>query len=154
MKKLRTFSASVLGTLFLGGIFGILSGSFSPIYERLILPRPAPQGWAFPIVWSVLYIMMGVSLYLIRRSESTDKSDATKLYLKQLFVNLVWPVIFFKTGWFLAAFIWILVLWLLVFVMIFDFYRINKGAAYFIIPYFIWVSFAVYLNLAVYILNR
>lgn len=99
--------------------------------------------WIFPIVWTILYILMGISSYLIYKQIKI----IPKIYIIQLIINLLWSFIFFKFKLFILAFIWILFLILLVIIMIRDFLSINKLSGYLQIPYLIWLFIALYLNL-------
>lgn len=122
--------------LVLGGIVGLLNkGSFSS-YNGFV-PK-----WIFPVVWTILYILMGISSYLIRGNDKL-----TKIYIINLVVNLVWPFLFFLFNMKTLAFFWILLLIVVVGVMIYEFYKENKLSAYLLIPYIIWTVFAAILNL-------
>ncbi len=130
----------------------ITSGSMD-IYSRIIAPPLAPPAILFPIVWTVLYLLMGVSAYLIIISGSENTENALFIYWLQLAVNFIWSPIFFNAQMFRVAFVVLILLWVLVFTMIRRFLPINKTAAYLQIPYLIWLTFAGYLNLAIAILN-
>ena len=136
----------------LGGIVALLISGFMD-YNELNKPPLSPPGFIFGIVWTVLYILMGVSYGILASKDLVDKSINTIYYL-QLFVNLLWPIAFFIFKWRLFAFFWLLLLILLVIKMIIDFYKKNKLSAYLQIPYLLWCIFASYLNLGVYLLNK
>ncbi len=136
--------------LLLGFIVGMLSGSGKG-YQGVIQPSFAPPGWLFPVVWTILYILMGVGDYLVKESLGTDES--LRIYKIQLGVNLIWSFIFFTFKWYLVAFLWILWLIYLVIRMIREFRVINKKAGNLQIPYLIWIIFAAVLNFSIYILN-
>lgn len=138
--------------LFLGSFVGFLTASFNNYYD-LVQPFFAPPSIVFPIVWTILYILMGISSYLIIKSNSYKKNDALFIYGIQLVINLVWSIWFFVFRFYLLSFIWILLLISFVLIMIKKFYNINKISAYLQIPYFIWLIFAGILNLFVYFLN-
>ena len=140
-----------LGTGFLSGIFTKGSSNF---YETITKPPLAPPGYIFPLVWSILFALMGISSYIIFISDSPKKKQALTVYFIQLIVNFIWPIIFFNERLFLVSFLWILLLWVLIFIMIILFRRINKTAGNLQIPYFLWVTFAAYLNFMIFILNR
>ena len=143
---------SILIPVILGGIVALLiSGSMD--YNDLNRPPLSPPGFIFGIVWTVLYILMGVSYGIIASKDLVDKNINTIYYL-QLFVNLLWPIAFFIFKWRLFAFIWLLLLIILVIKMIIDFYKKNQLSAYLQIPYLLWCIFAAYLNLGVYLLNK
>lgn len=150
-EKVKIFVTTILVPLALGAVVGILiSGSMD--YETLEKPPLAPPPLLFPIVWTILYILMGVS-YGILKSNHLEGDNASTLYYFQLVVNLLWPTFFFVLKWRLFAFIWILLLDVLVIAMAVSFYRRNKTAGLLQIPYIAWVLFASYLNLGIYILN-
>lgn len=137
-----------------GILSAIVSGSFSDKYASFNKPPLSPPAILFPIVWTVLFILMGISSYLIWESANSEKSSALIVYALQLAVNFVWPIIFFRFEAFRFAFVWILFLLALIVLMIYNFAKINKTAAYLQIPYLVWVAFASYLNLGVYLLNK
>lgn len=141
--------------LSLGG--GALVSLFIPnsasTYANLNLPVFAPAGYIFPIVWSILYVLIGVSGYLIMVSDHPNKGKAIKLYLVQLFVNFLWPLFFFSLQAYLFSFFWIILLWLLVFYLIFNFYDIDETASYLLVPYLLWITFASILNICIYYMN-
>lgn len=137
--------------LLLGLIVGLLTRDSINIYQRIETPPFAPPGILFPIVWSILYALMGVSLYLVYLSNGSKRS--CYLFGIQLAVNLIWPFLFFTLEAFTLAFIWIIVLWILIILMIISFYKDSKIAAYLQIPYLLWVTFASVLNLWIAINN-
>lgn len=122
-------------------------------YSDLKLPSFAPPGIVFPIVWTILYTLMGISSYLIIQSDSYKKNDALFIYGIQLIINLFWSIWFFTFRFYFLAFIWILLLIGFVVLMIKKFYEISKISAYLQIPYLLWIIFASILNLFVYFLN-
>lgn len=152
MSKTKIYVKSILIPVFIGGIVGlIISGSID--YNSLQKPFLAPPSILFPIVWTILYILMGVS-YGILKSKVLIEPKTKFIYYLQLFVNATWSIFFFTLKWRLFAFIWIILLDLLVIIMIIEFYKKNKIAGLIQIPYLLWVLFASYLNLAVYLLNK
>lgn len=152
MSKTKIYVKSILIPVIIGGIVGlIISGSID--YNSLQKPFLAPPSILFPIVWTILYILMGVS-YGILESKSLIEPKTKFIYYLQLFVNALWSIFFFTLKWRLFAFIWIIALDLLVIIMIIEFYKKNKIAGLLQIPYLLWVLFASYLNLAVYLLNK
>lgn len=122
-------------------------------YEGVVTPKFAPPDIVFPIVWSILYILMGVSAYLIYVSQNGEKMKALVFYFAQLIVNIIWPLFFFRLDMYLFSFIWLLLLIVLVIIMFIAFYKIRPAAAYLQIPYIVWLVFAAVLNYAVYTLN-
>lgn len=141
---------SILIPVVLGALVGFLSGS-SGGYKDIIQPSFAPPGWLFPVVWTILYILMGVSDYLVKDDLNTNAS--LKIYKYQLAVNLLWSFIFFTFKWYLLSFLWIILLIVLVIKMIKEFLNINKISGYLQIPYLLWIIFAAVLNFSIYLLN-
>ncbi len=152
MSKLKVYIKSILIPVILGGIVGLII-SKSIDYTSLQQPFLAPPKILFPIVWTILYVLMGIS-YGILESKSLIDSKSKFIYYLQLFFNLLWPIAFFLLKWRLFAFIWIIVLDILVAIMIYEFYKRNKLAGILQIPYLIWILFASYLNIAIYLLNK
>jgi len=132
----------------------ITRGGVNNYTENLIKPPFAPPSILFPIVWTILYILMGYSSYLIYDSMSCHENTCLIIYALNLFINFIWPIIFFNLEARLFAFLFIILLDIVVAFMIICFHGINKKAAYLNIPYFIWLIFATILNFSVYILNR
>lgn len=152
MSKFKTYAKSILIPVIIGGIIGgIISGTID--YNTLQKPALAPPSILFPIIWTILYILMGLS-YGILKDKSLIDSETNIIYYLQLFVNALWSIIFFTLKWRLFAFIWIILLDILVIIMIDKFYKKDKLAGLLQIPYLLWILFASYLNLAVYMLNR
>lgn len=152
MKKIKIYIKSILMPVIIGGIVGIINSS-SIDYNSLAKPFLAPPSIAFPIVWTILYILIGVS-YGILKSKKLTNSEIDLIYYIQLGVNSLWSIFFFLAKWRLFSFIWIIILAILIIVMIFKFYNKDKVAGLLQIPYLLWVLFASYLNIAIYILNK
>ena len=151
MSKVKIYIKSILVPVIIGGIVGlIISGSMD--YDVLEKPFLSPPGIVFPIVWTILYILMGISFAILKTNNLNDENTDSIYYL-QLFFNALWPIIFFVLKWRLFAFIWIIILLILVAFMIKTFYERNKLAGLLQIPYLVWLIFASYLNIATYILN-
>jgi translocator protein len=143
----------ILIPLAIGLVSGILTGNSMSMYNNLNQPALSPPGWIFPVVWTILYILMGVSSYLIATSPSQKKQEALLLYAIQLFLNFIWSPIFFGLGNYFLAFLVLLLLWYVIVKMIRAFFRIDPTAALLQIPYLLWITFAGYLNLAIIFLN-
>lgn len=152
MNKVLIYIKSILVPLLIGGLVGIVTSNYID-YNSLIQPSWAPPGFLFPIVWTILYALMGVSYGILKSNSLLDFKTST-LYYVQLFVNALWSIFFFVFKWRLFSFIWILLLIVLVYLMIKDFYSKNKVAGLIQLPYLLWIIFASFLNLAVYILNK
>lgn len=151
MSKLKIYIRSILIPVALGAVVGFLTAG-SMDYQSLQKPVLAPPGILFPIVWSILYVLMGIS-YGILTEKGLLEPKLSAVYYIQLGVNLLWPILFFTLEWRLFAFVWILLLDALVAAMVVLFYRKNKLAGLLQLPYLAWVLFASYLNLAFFILN-
>lgn len=123
-------------------------------YESLIKPILSPPGWLFPVVWTALYILMGIASSIVWNSRGYGKDTAITIYAVQLAFNFLWPIFFFVFGARLLAFFWLVVLILLVLLCIKYFSDISTLSAWLLLPYFLWLLYAAYLNLGVYILNR
>lgn len=155
-KKFKVYAVFILIALAIEGLGMLITKNNVGIYSQLNQPPLAPPGALFPVVWSILFILMGISsaqVYL-KRDEFRDKvNSALVIYGIQLAVNFFWGIIFFNMRAYLFAFIWLLLLLVLIVMMILQFKKVNPRAAYLQIPYFLWVIFAGYLNLMIYILN-
>lgn len=153
--KKSTLLKCIVISLAVGAVSGLLSAGGMEIFKTLEKPPLSPPGWLFPVVWTILYILMGIASFLVLTSESDsqDRSKALALYFYQLIVNFLWPIFFFDFRWYLFSFLWIVLLWVLIVMMIRCFYRVSKTAAYLLIPYLLWVTFAGYLNAGIWKLN-
>ena len=145
-----------IGLALLAGGIGALLGGNMDEFDTLNKPNFSPPAILFPIVWTILYILMGISSYLIcsNKTDQKFKNRAILIYIIQLIVNSLWTLFFFRLNMLLFAFIWLLLLIVLVVIMIFKFYNIKPLAAYLQIPYIVWLSFAAILNFSIYLLNR
>lgn len=147
--KLKPLFISLLLSLGTGALSSLFTPNSRDQYSTLYQPPFAPPGWLFPVVWTILFILMGVAAYLVYVSESPDKADALKLYLVQLFVNFSWSIIFFGWNAYFLAFTWLLLLLYLVYLTAKEFYAINKTAGLLMIPYIVWLVYAGYINLSI-----
>ena len=152
MDKIKIYIKSILIPVILGGIVGLII-SKSIDYNSLEQPLLSPPSILFPIVWTILYILMGVSYGILKNKGLTDK-DVDLIYYLQLAVNLIWPIAFFLLKFRIFAVIWIIILLILIIFMIISFYKKEKISGILQIPYLIWILFATYLNIAIYILNK
>lgn len=131
----------------------MLTRSGMKAFPTLAQPPLSPPAWLFPVAWTILYILMGIASYLVWTSVRRQK-NALYVYGVQLFLNFFWPIIFFGFQHYLTAFLWLLLLWVAILGTLILFYRTDKKAGWLLVPYLIWVAFAGYLNLGVYLLNR
>ena len=138
-----------------GALSALLSGDFKSFYADIIRPPLSPPPWLFPAIWAVLYALMGISAYIIWRDNGSEvrKAAALKLYFLQLAVNFSWSIIFFRFRLLEAAAVTAILLFVLVVLMVMTFKRINNIAAWLNVPYIIWLMFASYLAVGIYILN-
>lgn len=141
--------------LVVGGAAGLLTMNSMEAFEALNQPPLSPPGWLFPVVWTVLYVLMGIASYLVSVSDAPQEEKARALwtYGIQLAFNFLWPIAFFNLKWYLFAFLWLVILWILILITALRFGQIRKPAGYLLVPYLLWVAFAGYLNLGIYLLN-
>jgi tryptophan-rich sensory protein len=125
-------------------------------YSTIKKPAWNPQGWLFGPVWTTLYILMGIALFIIWKSTANEKLKRTAiiLWIVQLIFNFFWTIIFFYAQQVGYALVEIIILWLLILITIFLFARISKLAAWLLVPYISWVSFAAILTYAIWELNK
>lgn len=147
LKKYKPYILQVLIALAVGGLAGFLTRGSYNVYQEVIKPPLAPPPILFPIVWTILYVLMGISAGII----SAQTGRVPFIYYLQLAVNFVWPIIFFNMQSYLFAFIWLVLLWVLIIAMIVEFSRTSKLAAILQLPYLLWVTFAGYLNFFIWL---
>lgn len=136
-----------------GGLSAWITKDGMKAFEAVNQPPLTPPMWLFPVVWSILFVLMGIASYLVVMQKGED-TKALTLYAVQLIFNFFWSIWFFNLGWYLFAFLWLVALWILILATTVAFYRISKPAAWLMLPYLAWVAFAGYLNLGVWWLNR
>lgn len=142
--------------LAVGGLAAWLTMDSMAQFAALAQPPLSPPGWVFPVVWTILYLLMGWASFLIWKSGASQaaKKRALGLYGVQLAVNFVWPLLFFRAGLYGFALIWLMILLVMVVETMLAFGRIDRRAAWLLAPYFLWLLFAAYLNAGVWLLNR
>lgn len=153
LMKLKPYILSIAIALAVGGLSALLTRESMDIYESIMRPPLAPPAIVFPIVWTILYTLMGISsarIWLQKEEKPEMVLDALLAYTVQLFLNFFWSLIFFNMKNYLFAFIWLVLLWFAILVMIVRFYRVEPLTAYLQIPYLIWVTFAGCLNFMIY----
>lgn len=138
-----------------GGLSALLTRGAMKDFSSLNQPPLSPPSWLFPVVWTILFLLMGYSLYLVltSRSGNTVVGQSVTLFGLQLIFNFFWSIFFFNLKLYYFSFGWLIVLWALIFTMAVSFFRASRLATYLNIPYLIWVAFAGYLNLGISILN-
>ena len=137
-----------------GGIAALLTMNSMQTFAELDKPPLSPPAWLFPVVWTILYTLMGIASYIVATSDKTYRArSALTVYGIQLAFNFLWSIVFFNLEAYWFAFVWLVLLWVLILITTVLFYRISKTAGYLFIPYLIWVTFAGYLNFAIAMLN-
>lgn len=153
--KLKTYAISILIAEIVGGIAGLLTSMGMDEYKLAEKPPLTPPAILFPIVWTILYALMGISAARIWMAPPTkERNHGLIIYAVQLFFNFLWSIIFFNFQAYGFAFFWLIALWVLILGMIIIFSKTDRLAAILQIPYLLWVTFAGYLNLMVWLLNR
>lgn len=151
----KIYAAWILFTEAVGGLSGWLTRDGSKAYsESIIQPPLSPPALVFPIVWGILFVLMGIGaarIYLA--SPSRERTNSLRIFLLQLAFNFFWSILFFNLQAFGAALVWLLVLWGLILWMIASFHKVDPLAAWMQVPYLLWVTFAAYLNYGVWMLN-
>ena len=140
-------------TLGIGSLSGFLTSASMQEYSVMKRPPLAPPGWIFPVVWTILYILMAVAAWLVYEADVPESVPALKLYVAQLLVNGAWPILFFNLHAYYAAFFWIVLLFILAALTAKKFSQINPLAGKLFVPYLLWLVFAGYLNAAIAVLN-
>lgn len=156
MKKINWFQllVIVLITELIGLLGSLFSGITGQIYMSFVKPPLSPPGWLFGVIWPVLYLLMGIAAYIIyQKTQIPKRKKVTALYWVQLFVNFLWPIVFFRFEWHWISVVVILLLDVLVLITTIWFYEIKKVAGYLMIPYLLWIIFATYLNIGIALLN-
>ena len=153
--NLKKLLISLAVPLAVGGLSALLSGGMGG-NEDLLQPPLSPPGWLFPIVWTALFLLMGYAFYRVWTSgEDPQKiKKAMILFGIQLFLNFLWSPVFFGLQWRLVAFFILLALWAAILLTIRAFSDVDELAADLLLPYLLWVTFAGYLNISLYLLNR
>ena len=153
--KIGTLIFSLAIPLLVGGISAALTKQGMMAYASMAKPPLSPPAWLFCVVWLILYILMGLATYCVITTDTygQSKTAAFVIYAIQLALNFMWPIIYFNWGMYLSAFVWLILLWVIVIVCAFMYGGINKTAGCLMIPYIVWLTFAAYLNMGTYILN-
>lgn len=150
-KKIKPYVVSIAIALAVGGLSALFTKDSMDIYGTLNQPPLSPPSWLFPVVWTILFTLMGISAAIVYTKNRMNKGLLINGI--QLLVNFLWSIIFFNLRAFLFSFIWLILLWVLIIAMILEYMKTDKVAAYLQIPYLLWVTFAGYLNFMIYILN-
>ena len=151
--KLKKLLLYLCATFAFGLAGALLGGGTGQIYTTINKPPLSPPGIVFPIVWSVLYLFMGLAAYFLSNERNADISDLLKLYWIQLILNALWPLVFWRLAFYVLAIAIIVAILTLVIIITVKSLKINKLSAYLLIPYIIWLLFALYLNIGIAVLN-
>lgn len=156
LKKIITNIILVLIPGIIGFLSSRLAGNTAIVYNSFKKPPLSPPPIVFPIVWGILYLLMGISLVLAyRKSKSKEEFlDSAIYFFAQLFLNFLWPIVFFKYQAFFYAVLILIAMWIFTGITVLKFYRINHLSGILLIPYWLWLTFALYLNIGVWLLNR
>ena len=149
MKNWKVYLVAIILTLLVGALSGFISMGGMETYATLEKPFLSPPAWLFPVVWTILFILMGIGV--ARVYLKTER--VPRIYIIQLIFNFLWPIVFFNLEAYFFAFIWLIALLVLVIIMAIQFYNVDKLAGLLQIPYILWLIFAGYLNFMVYMLN-
>lgn len=150
-KKYKSLILNIALPLAVGLVSGLLTMGAMEDFAALNQPPLSPPGWLFPVVWTILYTLMGISSWLIRRRDK--QATALTVYYVSLVFNFFWSIFFFVCEMWLFSLIWLLVLWILILVYTVGYFRIDRTAGWLQVPYAVWCAFAIYLNLGIVLLN-
>ncbi len=152
-KKILKVGLFIAIPLLIGGLSALITMGNMQLFDSINKPPLAPPKWLFPVVWTILYIMMGIASYFLYKADSEEGREALVLYGIQLFFNFWWSIIFFnlKAYWFAA--IWLFTMWIIILILLIKSKKIDVRAFWLLLPYFLWTTFAFYLNVGIAILN-
>lgn len=150
-QKNKSLILSIALPLGVGVVAGLLTMGAMEDFAALDQPPLSPPGWLFPVVWTILYILMGVSAWRIKNIDRQARPLA--LYRLSLVFNFFWPIFFFVCQMWLLALVWLVILWILVLIYTAGYFRMDRRAGWLQIPYILWCAFAIYLNFGVLLLN-
>lgn len=154
MKKRNSYIFFIAVSLLTGALSALITRSNMNIFGKIIQPALTPPSVVFPVVWTILFTLMGISAARIFIANEYKWNVSLTIWAAQLAVNFLWSIIFFNFQAFLFAFLWLLLLWALIITMIILFYQEDKFASILQVPYLLWVTFAGYLTLSIYLLNN
>ena len=152
-KKILKVGLFIAIPLLIGGLSALITMGNMQLFDSINKPPLAPPKWLFPVVWTILYIMMGIASYFLYKADSEEGREALVLYGIQLFFNFWWSIIFFnlKAYWFAA--IWLFTMWIIILILLIKSKKIDVRSFWLLLPYFLWTTFAFYLNVGIAILN-
>ena len=153
--NLKVLAVCIVIPLLIGLVSAFITSGAMEDFKSLNKPSLTPPSWLFPVVWTVLFILMGIASYFALMSDGQQKdiTSALVFYTVQLAFNFLWSLFFFNFGFYRFAFVWLIVLWLLILITTVKFFKLSSLAGYLLLPYLLWVSFAAYLNFGIAYLN-
>ena len=147
------YGISVVIAELTGALAALFSGRDTSFFSSLEKPPLSPPGWLFPVVWTVLYALMGIAAYRVYASSAENRTGALVLYGAQLFVNFLWPIVFFRFQNIGGAMALLILLFVLALLTAAQFLKADRLSGLLFIPYLLWLTFALYLNIGIYFLN-
>ena len=152
-KKILKVGLFIAIPVLIGGLSALITMGNMQLFDSINKPPLAPPKWLFPVAWTILYIMMGIASYFLYKADSEEGREALVLYGIQLFFNFWWSIIFFnlKAYWFAA--IWLFTMWIIILILLIKSKKIDVRSFWLLLPYFLWTTFAFYLNVGIAILN-
>lgn len=145
--------------LAVGGLAALITNNAMETFGAFKQPPLSPPAWLFPVVWTVLYILMGIACFLVwihptdKQSAMSEKTRFFAVYGVQLVFNFFWSIFFFSLGWHLFAFIWLILLWAMILYLVIWGGKNHRAVMWLLLPYLLWVTFAGYLNIMIAVLN-
>ena len=152
-KKIGKIILAIIIPLAVGGLSALITMNQMELFETVAKPPLAPPRWLFPVAWTILYILMGIASYLLYIADTEEGREALVLYGVQLFFNFFWSIIFFNLEAYWFALIWLFIMWIIILLLLIKSKKVDERAFWLLLPYFIWTTFAFYLNFGIAILN-
>ena len=153
LKKIGKIALFIAIPLIVGGISALITMNQMELFETVAKPPLAPPRWLFPVAWTILYILMGIASYLLYIADTEEGREALVLYGVQLFFNFFWSIIFFNLEAYWFALIWLFIMWIIILLLLIKSRKVDERAFWLLLPYFIWTTFAFYLNFGIAVLN-
>ena len=152
-KKIGKIILAIIIPLAVGGLSALITMNQMELFETVAKPPLAPPRWLFPVAWTILYILMGIASYLLYIADTQEGREALVLYGVQLFFNFFWSIIFFNLEAYWFALIWLFIMWIIILLLLIKSRKVDERAFWLLLPYFIWTTFAFYLNFGIAVLN-
>ena len=152
-KKIGKIILAIIIPLAVGGLSALITMNQMELFETVAKPPLAPPRWLFPVAWTILYILMGIASYLLYIADTEEGREALVLYGVQLFFNFFWSIIFFNLEAYWFALIWLFIMWIIILLLLIKSRKVDERAFWLLLPYFLWTTFAFYLNFGIAVLN-